>query len=125
MKKVLVVDDSPAVRGEVGGSLRSAGFEVLEARDGVEGLEQIAQHRDLALAVLDVNMPVMNGIEMVERLHANPETRGLAFVMLTTEVESELIERAKKAGAKGWFVKPVRPDMLVMVARHLAGMPPL
>jgi two-component system chemotaxis response regulator CheY len=123
VKKVLVVDDSPAVRGEVGGSLRNAGFEVLEARDGVEGLEQIAQHRDLALAVLDVNMPVMNGIEMVERLHQDPQAAGLAFVMLTTEVESELIERAKKAGAKGWFVKPVRPDMLVMVARHLAGMP--
>ena len=68
MKKVLVVDDSETIRLEVSRTLGQAGFSVLEARDGAEGLATALKNPDLSLLVLDVNMPVMNGLEMLERL---------------------------------------------------------
>src|SRR5258706_1018877 len=120
MKKVLVVDDSETIRLEVGRTLEQAGFSVLEARDGMEGLTTAGKNTDLSLLVLDVNMPVMNGLDMLERLKQNPETAAIPVLLLTTEAEEALIERAKKAGAKGWLIKPVKPEMLLMATNKLA-----
>lgn len=120
VKKVLVVDDSETIRLEVSRTLGQAGFSVLEARDGAEGLATALKNPDLALLVLDVNMPVMNGLEMLERLRQNPTTADIPVLLMTTEAEDRLIERAKKAGAKGWFIKPVKPEMLLMATNKLA-----
>jgi two-component system chemotaxis response regulator CheY len=120
LKKVLVVDDSETIRLEVSRALGQAGFSVLEARDGAEGLAVAGSHPDLALIVLDVNMPVMNGLEMLERVRQSPDTASVPVLMMTTEAEDRLIERAKKAGAKGWFIKPVKPEMLLMAVNKLA-----
>ena len=120
MKKVLVIDDSDAIRLEVSRTLGQSGFSVLEARDGAEGLATAAKHPDLALVVLDVNMPVMNGLEMLERMRQDPTIADIPVLLMTTEAEDSLIERAKKAGAKGWFIKPVKPDMLLMAVTKLA-----
>ena len=120
MKKVLVVDDSETIRLEVARTLGQAGFWVLEARDGAEGLATASKNVDLALMVLDVNMPVMNGLDLLDRLRANAATAGIPVLLLTTEAEEALIERAKKAGAKGWLIKPVKPEMLLMAANKLA-----
>jgi two-component system, chemotaxis family, chemotaxis protein CheY len=120
VKKVLVVDDSETIRLEVSRTLGQAGFSVLEARDGAEGLATAIKNPDLALLVLDVNMPVMNGLEMLERLRQNPTTADIPVLLMTTEAEDRLIERAKKAGAKGWFIKPVKPEMLLMATNKLA-----
>lgn len=120
MKKVLVVDDSETIRLEVSRTLGQAGFSVLEARDGAEGLATATKNPDLSLLVLDVNMPVMNGLEMLERLRQNPNTADIPVLLMTTEAEDRLIERAKKAGAKGWFIKPVKPEMLLMATNKLA-----
>jgi len=118
VKKVLVVDDSETIRLEVSRTLGQAGFTVLEARDGAEGLATAIKNPDLSLLVLDVNMPVMNGLEMLERLRQNPAD--IPVLLMTTEAEDRLIERAKKAGAKGWFIKPVKPEMLLMATNKLA-----
>lgn len=118
MKRILVVDDSPSVRLLVGQALGSAGFEVVEAGDGVEGIERIGRG-DLALVLCDVNMPRMDGLEMIERVKQDPVHRGLPIVMLSSEGQPTLVDRAKRAGAKGWIVKPFRPELLVSAVSKL------
>ena len=120
MKKVLVVDDSETIRREVGRCLGQADFAVLEARDGVEGLSVAGQNLDLSLLVLDVNMPIMNGLDMLDRLKQDPKTAPIPVLLLTTEAQESLIERAKKAGAKGWLIKPVKPDILLAAVKKLS-----
>jgi two-component system chemotaxis response regulator CheY len=120
VKKVLVVDDSETIRLEVGRNLGQAGFSVLEARDGAEGLNMAGRNTDLALIVLDVNMPVMNGLDMLDRLKGEPKTQPIPVLLLTTEAQESLIDRARKAGAKGWLIKPVKPEILLMAAQKLA-----
>ena len=111
--KILIVDDSETIRQQVRFALPPADFVVLEASDGLEGLEQVAQEDDIALVLLDVNMPRLGGLDMLERLRAEPKHSQVAVLMLTTEVERSLIERAKRAGAKGWLIKPVKPELLL------------
>ena len=117
--KVLVIDDSALVRRQVGKALSTAGFAIHEATDGVDALEKLAGSPDTRLIVCDVNMPRMNGLEFLEQLNARG-TR-IAVVMLTSEGQPELVERAKALGAKGWLVKPFKPDMLVAAARKLTA----
>jgi len=118
MKKVMIVDDSRTVRQQVVAALAPAGFEVLEAQDGLEALDRIKLTPDLALIICDLNMPRMNGLEM---LGIARETAAISIpvVMLTTEGRTDLIEKAKRAGARGWLVKPFKPDQLIAVARKL------
>jgi two-component system chemotaxis response regulator CheY len=120
-KKVMVVDDSRAVRVQVAAVLSEAGYDVLEAADGVEGAAKIAQEIDLCLVICDVNMPKMNGIDMVTLIKQDPRHAGLLVLMLTTEARASLITQAKAAGARGWIVKPFKPDLLLATVRKLAG----
>lgn len=120
MKKALVVDDSETIRSEVGRTLGAADFSVIEARDGAEGLSTARANPDLSLIVLDVNMPVMNGLELLERLKQDPKTAAIPVILLTTEAEDSLIARAKNAGARGWLIKPVKPDTLLKAANQVA-----
>lgn len=118
-KRVLVVDDSRSVREQVALSLGQAGFEVVEAQDGMEGASKIAEDRKIGLVICDVNMPRMNGLEMVEMVKRDAQNAALPIIMLTSEGQPSLIERAKKAGAKGWIVKPFKPELLVTAVRRL------
>jgi len=119
MKKVLVVDDSPSVRQQVGLALKQAGFEILEAVDGVDGVAKIDGDPNIGVVICDVNMPRMNGLELVETVHRKPQHASLPIVMLTTEGQPQLIQRAKKAGAKGWIVKPFKANLLVAAVKKL------
>jgi two-component system chemotaxis response regulator CheY len=120
-KKVLVVDDSDTVRRQVKAVLVPGGFEVVEACDGVEGAEAINGMHDLTAVICDVNMPRMDGLDMLESIRSNPRHAGLPVVMLTTEGQSELVQRAKRAGAKGWIVKPFKPELLLAAIRKLTS----
>jgi len=120
-KKILVVDDSATVRQQVSLALGQAGFEVVEAADGVEGGEKIRGTDDIAMVVCDVNMPRMNGIEMLEDVAADIKSKGISVVMLTTEGQPALIKKAKEAGAKGWIVKPFKAEQLVGAAKKLTA----
>jgi two-component system chemotaxis response regulator CheY len=120
-KKVLIVDDSETLRQQVGSALRSAGFEIVEAVDGMDGAARIQESDDFALVICDVNMPRMGGLEMVESVKAGGFARETAVVMLTTEGDPALVARAKAAGAKGWIVKPFKPELLVAAAKKLAS----
>jgi len=118
-KTVLVVDDSSTVRQQVSLALRQAGFATLEAADGREAIVTLDANRNIDMVVCDVNMPNVNGLEMVERVKAKPEFGKLPILMLTTEGQPSLIKRAREAGAVGWIVKPFDANQLVQAARHL------
>ena len=120
MNKVLVVDDSSTVRQQVTAALGPAGFEVLEAADGAQALEALRQQPATKLVICDVNMPNMNGLEFLEALGKLNPKPAVPVVMLTSEGRADLIEKAKKAGARGWLVKPFKPEQLVAVARKLS-----
>jgi two-component system chemotaxis response regulator CheY len=92
---------------------------VLEASDGVDGADQIRAKTDLVLVICDVNMPRMNGLDMLETLKDELARRQLPVVMLTTEGQPEAMARAKKCGAKGWIVKPFKAELLVAAVKKL------
>jgi len=118
-KKILIVDDSATVRQQVRAALINC-FEVVEASDGVEGLEAIVERTDLAAVICDVNMPRMGGLELLQIAGAQGKLVGLPILMLTTEGQPALVKQAKAAGAKGWIVKPFKPELLVAAMRKLA-----
>jgi two-component system, chemotaxis family, chemotaxis protein CheY len=115
---VLVVDDSMLVRRQVGAALKGEGYEVVEAVDGFDALEKLAGNPGTRLIVCDVNMPRMNGLEFLEQLSSRGNS--VPVVMLTTEGQPELIQKAKSLGAKGWLVKPFKPDYLAAAAKKFA-----
>lgn len=119
---VLVVDDSASVRQQVGMALRQSGFTIVEANDGALGAKRIDQG-GIDCVICDVNMPNMNGIEMVQKVKGNPAHSQLPIVMLTTEGAKDMISKAKQAGAKGWIVKPFKADLLVSAVSKLTGVP--
>jgi len=121
MKKVLIVDDSATVRQQVGSALRQAGFVVVEAANGEDGAETISSTSDLALVVCDVNMPRVDGMQMLERVKSGGRNAQLPIVMLTTESRPELVHRAKALGAKGWIIKPFKADLLVKAVNQLTS----
>jgi two-component system chemotaxis response regulator CheY len=119
VKRVLVIDDSAAVRQLVRTILAGAGYDVVEACDGIDGLEQLRTVAGLDLALCDVNMPRMTGLEMV--LEAQRSALTVPILMLTTEGQPSMIRDARKAGAKGWIVKPVKPELLLIAVEKIVG----
>lgn len=118
--RILLVDDSATVRMQAGRALKLAGFEILEAVDGLDALEKLAGAPDVSLVVCDINMPRMSGVEFVEALAAKEGVKP-HILMLTTEGHPHLVARARAAGARGWMSKPFKPEMLVATAKKLTG----
>jgi two-component system chemotaxis response regulator CheY len=114
-KTALIVDDSVSMRQMVAFTLGRAGFEILEAGDGKEGLVRLDSGRRVDIIITDLNMPVMDGIEFIRRLRGRPATRCTPVLMLTTESHDSKKQQGKAAGATGWIVKPFSPDKLVQV----------
>jgi two-component system chemotaxis response regulator CheY len=122
-KSVLIVDDSLTVRQQVSLTLKSAGYQIIEACDGREGVDALHAHPGIAMVLCDVNMPCMNGLEFLETIKGDAAGPPLPVVMLTTDGSPDLIARAKRAGAKGWIVKPFQTDLLLAAVRRIAGEP--
>jgi two-component system, chemotaxis family, chemotaxis protein CheY len=120
--KIMVVDDSRTIRHQVGIVLAPAGYEIVEAEDGIQGCEKIAAHPDVAMILCDINMPRMDGLQMLALVKEGGKNADLPVVMLTTEGQPALVARAKAAGAKGWLVKPFKPELLLATVRKLARM---
>ncbi len=120
-KRVLVVDDSATVRQQVGIALQPAGYEIVEAVDGADGLTKLADNSDISMVICDINMPRMSGLEMIEHIAQNKTIKKVPIVMLTTEGQPALIQRARQAGAKGWIVKPFKPDLLLAAVNKLTA----
>jgi len=118
MKHILTVDDSSSVRQMVGFTLRKAGYEVAEAVDGRDGLAKIAAGK-FDLIITDLNMPNVDGIELIVSVRKIPEYRFVPILMLSTESQAEKKDAGRKAGATGWIVKPFNADQLVAVVQKL------
>ncbi len=112
MTRILAVDDSPSMRDMVRIALMGAGFEVAQAADGREALE-LARQSEFDLVLSDVNMPVMDGIELIRALRAENSYRHTPILMLTTESCMDRKREGKEAGATGWIVKPFDPAQLI------------
>ncbi|HWW47955.1 MAG TPA: response regulator [Xanthobacteraceae bacterium] len=118
MATILTVDDSPSIRQMIKVVLGPAGHTVIEAGDGAEGLAKAKASR-VDLVITDLNMPVMNGLELIRALRSVPTLLGLPIVFLTTESNDAIKLEAKRAGATGWITKPFKPDQLLAVVNKL------
>ncbi|MFT5665685.1 MAG: two-component system chemotaxis response regulator CheY [Gammaproteobacteria bacterium] len=111
-KTILIVDDSSSVRTVVRATLKGAGYDVIEGVDGKDGISQLTGQK-VHLIISDVNMPNMNGIEMVKQIKLMPNYKFTPICMLTTESEQSKMAEGKAAGAKAWIVKPFQPPKLL------------
>jgi two-component system chemotaxis response regulator CheY len=112
-KTILIVDDSSSLRTVVKLALTRAGYEVLEAADGLEGLAQLDKVARVNLIVSDVNMPRMDGIAFLRKLKAHARHKFTPVIMLTTEGQEAKKQEGRDAGAKAWMVKPFNPPQLL------------
>ncbi len=117
---ILTVDDSASIRMTTKIALTNAGYQVTEAVDGADGLAK-AKSAPFDLIVTDLNMPNMNGLEMIEALRQSPAHTGVPSIFLTTESDADMKARAKAAGATGWVTKPFDPENLVKIVRKVLG----
>jgi len=118
MTKVLVVDDSNSIRDMVSFTLKSAGYDTVEAKDGQDGLGK-ANTANFDLVISDVNMPIMDGITLCQELRKLPSFKFTPILMLTTESSGDMKQRGKAAGATGWLVKPFNPEKLLATIKRV------
>ena len=120
MKKVLVVDDSSVVRMSLEMLLRENNFDVISAADGVEGLKK-AGSDTFDIIITDINMPNMNGLDMMKQLREKAETKFVPILVLTTESDSDMLAKGKEYGASGWIVKPFTNEDLLATVNKIIG----
>jgi len=121
-KTVLTIDDSRTMREMLNHALVEAGYRVLQAVDGIEGLEVLqANAGSIDVVITDINMPRMDGFGVIEGVRADPAHRATPILVLTTESDAAKKERARSAGATGWIVKPFNPVKLVDAVRRVAA----
>ena len=120
MASILAVDDSASMRQMVTFTLKGAGYDVTEAKDGIEAL-QIAKSNSYNLVITDINMPNMDGITLTKELRSLPAYKFTPILTLTTESSSDKKMAGKQAGATGWIVKPFNPDQLLATVKKVLG----
>jgi two-component system chemotaxis response regulator CheY len=120
MSNILTVDDSMSVRMAIRIALCGAGHQVTEAVDGQDGLAKASSTR-FDMIITDLNMPNMNGLEMIREIRQLPVQSGTPIIFLTTESDEAMKQQAKSAGATGWLVKPFVAENLLKVTRKVLG----
>lgn len=120
MASILAVDDSASMRQMVTFTLKGAGYDVTEAKDGIEAL-QIAKSNSYNLVITDINMPNMDGITLTKELRSLPAYKFTPILTLTTESSADKKTAGKQAGATGWIVKPFNPDQLLATVKKVLG----
>jgi two-component system chemotaxis response regulator CheY len=119
-KTVLVVDDAMTIRSLAKFALSKAGYTILEAEDGLKGLEQLSKNQ-VDLIITDLNMPNMNGLDMAKKVKSDAATRAIPIFMLTTEASQELAVQGKEIGIMAWIVKPFVPEKLLGAVQKVIG----
>ena len=121
MNYIMVIDDSPTVRTSVEYTIKELEYQVQQAEDGADALNKINEIKDggsdIAMCVVDVNMPVMDGITFVREFRKIDKFTPI--IMLTTESREDKIKEGKEAGASGWIIKPFKPEELITAAKRL------
>jgi two-component system chemotaxis response regulator CheY len=118
MKRILIVDDSASMRQMVVFTLKKAGYQIVDAKDGLEALE-IAKTQSFDAVISDINMPNMDGLTLIKHLRTLPAYKFTPLLMLTTESGTEKKHEGRAAGATGWIVKPFNPDQLLAVIQKV------
>lgn len=118
-KRILTIDDSKTMRDMLMLTLAEAGFDVLQAVDGQDGLDVLGNEQ-VDVVITDINMPRMDGYEVIRQLRSDPSHKTTPILVLTTESEAEKKTLAREAGATGWMVKPFDPDRLIATVRKVA-----
>jgi two-component system chemotaxis response regulator CheY len=119
-KAIMTVDDSASVRQMVSFTLKGAGYDVMEAVDGKDAIIKI-DGLDINMLITDLNMPRMNGIELIKQVRSRPQFKFIPIIMLTTESQDSMKQQGKAAGATGWIVKPFKPEQLTAVVKKVLG----
>lgn len=119
-KTIMAVDDSASVRQMVSFTLSEAGYKVIEACNGKDALSKL-NGDTLHLIVTDLNMPEMNGIDLIKNVRTDPKHKFVPIILLTTESHDDKKKEGKSAGATGWIVKPFKPDQLLAVIKKVIG----
>lgn len=119
-KTVLTVDDSPSIRRMIAMTLEEAGYAVIEAVDGRDGLDK-ALSQPVDAIITDQNMPNLDGLGFIRALRQHPQGKGVPVVVLSTDSAEDLKAQAREAGALGWMVKPFTQDKLLAVIRKVLG----
>jgi len=120
-KTIMTADDSASVRQMVSFTLKQAGYEVVEAVDGQEALDKLKDTSSVNMLVTDLNMPNMDGIELIKKVRGESKYRFMPIIMLTTESQASKKQDGKAAGATGWIVKPFKPEQLLAVIKKVLG----
>lgn len=120
-KTILTVDDSRTMRDMLHLALSDAGYNVVQAQDGVHGLEVLQDMEVPDVIVTDINMPRMDGFGFIEGVRRDTKHRAVPILVLTTESDAEKKDRARRAGATGWIVKPFDPAKLIAAIRRVAA----
>ena len=116
----MTVDDSASVRQMVSFTLKGAGYEVVEAKDGKDALSKV-NGTQVQMVITDLNMPNLDGIGLIKELRAKPGFKFIPIIMLTTESQDTKKQEGKAAGATGWIVKPFKSDQLLAVVKKVLG----
>lgn len=120
VKRILTIDDSKTMRDMLMLTLSNNGFEVLQAVDGLDGLDVLGREM-VDVVITDINMPKLDGYGVIQHMRERPEYDDLPILVLTTESDQEKKERARKLGATGFIIKPFNPTGLVDVLRKVAA----
>ncbi|HZD90712.1 MAG TPA: response regulator [Pseudolabrys sp.] len=112
-KRILTIDDSRTIRDMLNLTLSEAGFEVLQAIDGEDGIDVLEKQERVDLVITDINMPKMDGYGVIRHIRQQSKYNGMPVLVLTTESEKGKRNIAKEAGATGWMVKPFDPERLI------------
>jgi two-component system chemotaxis response regulator CheY len=120
-RRVLIVDDSANIRQQVREVLAPAGFDVIEAADGVEGVAKLNADPTILVVICDVNMPRKSGLELIEEIKASGVAAHVQILVMTTEGQAAQVQRARAAGARGWIVKPFKPNLLLAAIEKITG----
>ena len=117
-KTILTADDSASMRQMVTFTLKGAGYEVVEAVDGKDGLSMISKSK-VDMIITDLNMPNMDGIEMIRNVRTMAQYKFIPIILLTTESQDGKKKEGKAAGATGWITKPFKPEQLLAVIKKV------
>jgi two-component system chemotaxis response regulator CheY len=115
-KLIMTADDSASMREMISFTLKNGGYDVIEAEDGRDALAKISG-TEAHMLITDLNMPNMDGIELIRKVRALPQYKYIPIIMLTTESQDEKKMAGKAAGASGWIVKPFRSEQLLTIAK--------
>lgn len=118
MIKLLVIDDDPFILTLVKKTFSSLGFEVLTANDGFEGIDAIKKHKP-ALILLDIMMPILDGLEVLKRVKESPEVSRIPIIMFTAVAENKMVVESSKLGADDYIIKPFQSSVLITKVRDL------